>query len=186
VPRGREARQTTRGERAGLLGHVARPAPRSRLRVREPRRLPRGLEPSETAALLSSFVTVRDRAIAGLMLFCGLRSCEVLSLSVSDVDIALGWVRVLGKGDKERRVPVDREVAALIQSYVLTERPETDSRALFVVAKGPTRGRPPGCPRSFVITAHEPGCRLGTHMRCGIRLGPRSRRPALILRCCRR
>jgi len=142
VPRGREARQTTRGERAGLLGHVARPAPRSRLRVREPRRLPRGLEPSETAALLSSFVTVRDRAIAGLMLFCGLRSCEVLSLSVSDVDIALGWVRVLGKGDKERRVPVDREVAALIQSYVLTERPETDSRALFVVAKGPTRGRP--------------------------------------------
>jgi len=39
-------------------------------------------------------------------------------------------------------VPVDREVAALIQSYLLTERPQTDSRALFIAAKGPTRGRP--------------------------------------------
>jgi site-specific recombinase XerD len=142
VPRGREARQTARGERAGLLGHLAAPAPRSRLRVREPRRLPRGLDGAETAALLGSFRTVRDQAIAGLMLFSGLRSCEILSLHVQDVDIARGWVRVLGKGGKERRVPVDREVAALVQSYLLTERPDTDSPALFIVAKGPTRGQP--------------------------------------------
>jgi site-specific recombinase XerD len=46
------------------------------------------------------------------------------------------------KAKKKRRVPVDRDVAASIQTYLLTERPETDSRALFVVAKGPTRGRP--------------------------------------------
>jgi site-specific recombinase XerD len=142
VPRGREARQTARGERSGLLGHLARPAPRSGLRVREPRRLPRGLDRGEVAALLASFASVRDRAIAGLMLFSGLRSCEVLGLEVGDVDIARGWVRVLGKGEKERRVPVDRDVAASIQTYLLAERPETDSRALFVVAKGPTRGRP--------------------------------------------
>ena len=142
VPRGREARQTVRGERAGLLGHLATPAPRSRLRVREPRRLPRGLDGAETAALLGSFRTVRDRAIAGLMLFSGLRSCEILGLRVHDVDIARGWVRVLGKGRKERRVPVDREVAALVQSYLLSGRPETDSEMLFIVAKGPTRGQP--------------------------------------------
>jgi site-specific recombinase XerD len=142
VPRGREARSTARGERAGLLGHLARPSPRSRLRVREPRRLPRGLDPTETASLIASFGSVRDRAIAGLMLFSGLRSCEVLGLEVRDVDIARGWVRVLGKGNKERRVPVDREVASLIQTYLLTERPETDSQALFIVAKGPTRGQP--------------------------------------------
>jgi site-specific recombinase XerD len=142
VPTGREARQTSRGERAGLLSHLAIPARRSRLRVREPRRLPRGLDGAETAALLGSFHTVRDRAIAGLMLFSGLRSCEILALHVQDVDIARGWVHVLGKGAKERRVPVDREVAALIQSYLLTERPDTDSHALFIVAKGPTRGQP--------------------------------------------
>jgi site-specific recombinase XerC len=100
------------------------------------------LDRGEVAALLASFASVRDRAIAGLMLFSGLRSCEVLGLEVGDVDIARGWVRVLGKGEKERRVPVDRDVAASIQTYLLAERPETDSRALFVVAKGPTRGRP--------------------------------------------
>jgi site-specific recombinase XerC len=131
-----------RGERGGLLAHLARPARRSRLRLREPRRLPRGLGRAEVADLLSSFRSVCDRAIAGLMLFSGLRSAEVLGLAVGDVDVARGWVRVVGKGDKERRVPVDREVVALVQSYLLAERPETEETALFVVAKGPTRGRP--------------------------------------------
>jgi len=85
---------------------------------------------------------MRDRAIAGLMLFSGLRSAEVLGLGVRDVDIGRGWVRVVGKGDKERRVPLDRQVAGLIQAYLLGERPQTASTALFVVAKGPHRGRP--------------------------------------------
>jgi site-specific recombinase XerD len=142
VPTGLAARRAARGERAGLLGHLARPRPRSKLRVREPRRLPRGLDRGETAALLSSFRTGRDRAIAGLMLFSGLRSAEVLGLRVADVDIGRGWVRVTGKGDKERRVPLDPDVAGLIQSYLLAERPETACTALFIVAKGPHRGQP--------------------------------------------
>jgi site-specific recombinase XerD len=142
VPRGKEARRTARDERAGLLGHLARARPRSRLRLREPRRLPRGLDRAETQALLTSFRTWRDRAIAGLMLFSGLRSAEVLGLVVRDVDIARGWVKVVGKGDKERRVPVDAEVASIIQTYLLAERPETESLMLFVVAKGPNRGKP--------------------------------------------
>ena len=71
-----------RGERSGLLAHVAKPKPRSQLRVREPRRLPRGLSRQESAALLGSFRTWRDRAIAGLMLLSGLRSAEVLALRV--------------------------------------------------------------------------------------------------------
>lgn len=142
VPRGPAARRTTSGERAGLLGHLARPKARSKLRVREPRRLPRGLDRAETAKLLGSLRTDRDRAIAGLMLLSGLRSAEVLGLQVGDLDIARGWVRVIGKGDKERRVPVDPDVAGLVQAYLLAERPETGSRALFVVAKGPNRGQP--------------------------------------------
>ena len=72
VPRGPAARRTARGEQTGLLAHLAKPRPRSKLRVREPRRLPRGLDRAETAALLSSFRTDRDRAIAGLMLLSGL------------------------------------------------------------------------------------------------------------------
>jgi len=142
VPRGAAARAAATAGRGGRLGHLASPRARSRLRVRQPRRLPRGLDRAETAALLASFRTTRDRAIAGLMLFSGLRSAEVLGLKVRDVDIGRGWVRVVGKGDKERRVPVDRDVAGLIQAYLLGGRPATDARELFVVAKGPNRGRP--------------------------------------------
>lgn len=141
VPRGKEARRLVAGERSGLLGHLARPRSRSRLRLREPRRLPRGLDRDEIRALLTSLRSDRDRAIAGLMLFCGLRSAEVLGLQVRDVDIGRGWVRVNGKGNKERQVPLDPDVAGLIQAYLLAERPETTATALFVVAKGPNRGQ---------------------------------------------
>lgn len=51
-------------------------------------------------------------------------------------------MKVMGKGAKERRVPLDVEVAGLIQTYLLVERPESDSNRLFLVAKGPHRGQP--------------------------------------------
>ncbi len=147
VPKGAARRQAGRAERGGLLGHLAAPRPASKLRVRQPRRLPKGLDADQATALLDSFRSWRDKAIAGLMLLSGLRSAEVLTLKVTDVDIPRGWVLVTGKGDKERRVPVDADVAGLIQTYLLIERPDTDAGGtvtdrLFVVAKGPNRGRP--------------------------------------------
>ena len=86
--------------------------------------------------------TRRDLAMAGLMLYCGLRSCEVLALAVTDVDIGGRWVTVTGKGAKQRRVPLDPDVASVIDVYVLAERPESASDRLFLVAKGPNRGQP--------------------------------------------
>ena len=142
VPKGREARRPSAGERAGLLAHVARRQPRSALRLREPQRLPRSLGRDEVVALVSSLRSSRDRAIFGLMVFSGLRSGEVLSLEVRDVDIGGRWLRVSGKGAKERRVPLDVDVAGMVQNYLLAERPETASTRLFVVAKGPNRGQP--------------------------------------------
>jgi integrase/recombinase XerD len=143
VPKGREARRASAGERNGLLAHVARrPKTRSALRLREPRRLPRALDLREAAELLASFHTWRDRAIAGLMLYCGLRSAEVLGMNVTDADIGGRWVQVTGKGNRERRVPLDPDVASVIQTYLLAERPETASARLFIVAKGPHRGQP--------------------------------------------
>jgi integrase/recombinase XerD len=101
VPKGREARWRTVGERSGMLAHTARrPKNRSSLRLREPRRLPRALPQAEAAELLASFRTWRDRAIAGLMLYCGLRSAEVLGLDVADADIGGRWLRVTGKGSR--------------------------------------------------------------------------------------
>ena len=142
MPRGPAARRVSASQREGLLGHLARPQPRSALRVRQPRPLPRGLGGAEVTAFLASLRTWRDKAIAGLMLFSGLRSAEVLGLAIPDVDITRGWVRVAGKGGRERRTPIDGEVAGWVQTYLLAERPDTDVGALFVVAKGPHRGEP--------------------------------------------
>src|SRR6266508_105561 len=142
VPRGREARWTASGERSGMLAHTTRRRkPRSALRLREPKMLPAALSGSDAAKLVGSLRTWRDRAIAGLMLWCGLRSCEVLGLDVTDVDIGGRWVSVTGKGGKQRRVPLDADVASVIDVYLLAERPESDSDRLFLVAKGPHRGQ---------------------------------------------
>lgn len=143
VPKGREARWRVAGERTGMLAHTARrPKNRSSLRLREPRRLPKALSQPEAAELLGSFRTWRDRAIAGLMLYCGLRSAEVLAMDVTDADIGGRWLKVIGKGQRERRVPLDADVASVIQVYLLAERPESESSRLFLVAKGPNRGQP--------------------------------------------
>jgi len=143
VPKGAEARRLAPGERGGMLAHVSRaPKRRSALRVRDAQRLPKSLDRSEVVALLESLRSWRDRAIAGLMVFCGLRSAEVLALDVTDVDIGARWLKVTGKGNKERRVPLDVDVAGVIQTYLLAERPDTTSDRLFIVAKGPTRGQP--------------------------------------------
>lgn len=143
VPKRRDAGWRAAGERTGLLAHTRRRrGPRSALRLREPRRLPVALSANDAATLVGSLRTWRDRAIAGLMLWCGLRSMEVLGLDVTDVDIGGRWVTVTGKGDKQRRVPLDTDVASVIDVYLLAERPESDSDRLFLVAKGPHRGAP--------------------------------------------
>ena len=142
VPKGREARWAAAGERSGMLAHTTRRRkPRSALRLREPKRLPVALSASEAGELVGSLRTWRDRAIAGLMLWSGLRSCEVLGLDVKDVDIGGRWVTVTGKGNKQRRVPLDADVASVIDVYLLAERPASDCDRLFLVAKGPHRGQ---------------------------------------------
>ena len=141
VPRGREARWLVAGEKSGMLAHTRRRAQRrSALRLREPKTLPVALSATDAATLVESLRTWRDRAIAGLMWWCGLRSCEVLGLDVKDVDIGGRWITVTGKGAKQRRVPLDADVAAVIDVYLLAERPVSDSDRLFLVAKGPNRG----------------------------------------------
>ena len=104
--------------------------------------MPRALDAAEVARLLGGLRTSRDLAMAGLMLYCGLRSCEVLALAVADVDIGGRWLSVHGKGGKDRRVPLDADVAAVLNGYLLTERPDSDAGTLFLVGKGPTRGQP--------------------------------------------
>jgi len=128
--------------RRGLLGHLGPGRPRGGGRlVRAPRRLPESLEPAEVARFVADLDTARDRAIALVMLLGGLRAGEVRSLRLADVDLGLRRVRVIGKGGRERVVPVDRAFFTELSRYLREERPPVCATPeCFVVLRGPTAG----------------------------------------------
>jgi len=119
--------------------HPCRP-PQRHLRVQAPRRIVVPLTREEVATFLASLRSWRDLSMAALMLLCGLRSREVIQLALSDLLMAEGQLRVWGKGDKERIVPLSREVLSLLRQYLDVERPKTVSPRLFVCLKGRKRG----------------------------------------------
>jgi site-specific recombinase XerD len=77
------------------------------------------------------------------MVLGGLRSAEVRSLLLSDVDMGARMVRVVGKGNRERVVPIDRPFFTELAAYLRTERPPgCATPECFVVLRGPTQGGP--------------------------------------------
>ena len=74
----------------------------------------------------------RDRALFELLYGCGLRVSEAAGLNLDDLDRAQGWLRVRGKGRKERQTPLPRQAAEALDRY-LAERPAArDERAIFL------------------------------------------------------
>lgn len=65
------------------------------------------------------WITLRNRAMVALMLDCGIRQCELCRLRRSDIDLAGGCMKVYGKGDKERFVPVGSQALAMLAQYHL-------------------------------------------------------------------
>ena len=112
------------------------------LRLKQERRVMVPLSAQEVAKFWQSFRTFRDLALVGLMLLDGLRSCEVLALQLEDLQLAQGQMRVLGKGNKQRVVPLPPETLEVLANYLRLERPLTNSSALFVSLKGRQRGQP--------------------------------------------
>ncbi len=104
--------------------HPARPR-LPQLHVKEPQRVVLPLTAEEVRAFLENLRSWRDLSIVALMLFCGLRSQEVLNLTLTDIALFEGESRIHGKGGKERVVPLPAPVIAALQSYVNLERPPT-------------------------------------------------------------
>lgn len=112
------------------------------LRLKEPQRVILPLSSEEIATFWSSFTTFRDLALVALMLLDGLRSQETLDLQLADLQLAEAQIRVLGKGNKQRLLPLPPQCIQALQNYLWLERPLTNSPALFVCLKGPQRGCP--------------------------------------------
>lgn len=110
------------------------------------RRLPRTLSEKTVAALLDSITgnsarDVRDRCMLELFYACGLRVSELTGLRVEDVRLDEGLVRCVGKGDKQRLIPLGGRAAQWVRRYLACARPVfakggTGDDALFLTRLG--------------------------------------------------
>jgi integrase/recombinase XerD len=87
---------------------------------------------------------LRDRALLEVLYGCGLRASEAVGLNLADLDTAAGFVRVFGKGSKERLVPITGIAVTALDAYLRSGRPylrtrksvAVDGAAVFLNARG--------------------------------------------------
>ncbi|MFA5339599.1 MAG: site-specific tyrosine recombinase XerD [Candidatus Omnitrophota bacterium] len=112
--------------------------------------LPDVLDEKEVEAILDSPNTrlkqgLRDRAALELMYATGMRVSELVNLKLTDIHIDMGFVKCLGKGQKERIIPVGSKAKEAIQKYLEKARPKflkkDDSGAIFLTRLGKPMSR---------------------------------------------
>lgn len=109
------------------------------------RPLPKSLSEEQVERLLAAPVSttargLRDRAMLEVLYATGLRVSELVGLRVGQVGMNQGLIRVVGKGDKERLVPLGEEALAALTRYLIEARPQLltggASDVLFLTARG--------------------------------------------------
>jgi site-specific recombinase XerD len=118
--------------------------PEAALAPRRPRRLPDAPKTAEVDEILDALdgdgpLALRNRALLELVYSAGLRSAEAVGLDLADVDFDQEAVRVLGKGGKERMVPLGEEAAHRLAVYLRDARPQLARGAcdaVFLSARG--------------------------------------------------
>jgi len=94
----------------------------------------------EQPSKLPTLEAKRDRAMLELLYASGMRVSELVSLNLGDVDLENGYVRCLGKGSKERFIPIYQQSSLLVKEYVEENRPQLahnkDEKALFLNLRG--------------------------------------------------
>ncbi len=106
-----------------------------------PRHLPKNIEVDDVNRLLEIDINdplaVRDRAMLEVMYGAGLRLSELVNLNLKDLDLASGEVWVVGKGSKERRLPIGRSAVTWIEHWLdLRELFGPENDALFLARQG--------------------------------------------------
>ena len=92
------------------------------------KKLPDYLSVEEVSAFLGAFdedkpLNLRDKTVVELMYSCGLRISEVTTLKTSQINLREGYIAVMGKGSKERIVPIGSVALNLLKKYLLSARP---------------------------------------------------------------
>ena len=110
------------------------------------RPLPDSLSESDVEALLDapqadSYQGLRDRAMLEFLYACGLRVSELVSLKLNQINLHAGVLRVFGKGNKERMVPIGEHALDWLERYIQVARPKLlksrlSTSALFVTNRG--------------------------------------------------
>jgi integrase/recombinase XerD len=113
---------------------------------------------------LATSIGLRDRAMLEVLYSTGLRVSELLNLRISDIDMRIGCVRCIGKGDKERLVPIGRKAIAAVEQWLAQGRPKfarpasppPHNQVLFLTSIGRRLSRV-----GIWKILHEYGMRLG-------------------------
>ena len=141
-------------------GYLTRNPVRALTVPKRERHLPRVLEWQQAEAAVAAERHPRDRAILALLAFAGLRRGEVIAASIGDYSRESRSLRVQGKGNKDRVVPLHTVAKEAVDVYLAGRGPLTASDPLFVSSRGRIGKRP-------IINAVA---RAGRHL--GIRLHP--------------
>lgn len=114
-------------------------------------RLPKVLSLSEVEALLeapksNSPFDLRNRAMLELLYATGMRVSELIQMKLDDLHLAMGFVRCIGKGDKERIIPIGQTAIKVMEAYLVNGRPHLRSakhrsNALFLNHHGKAMSR---------------------------------------------
>jgi integrase/recombinase XerD len=108
-------------------------------------RIPRVLDKKRTAGLLEgvddkSPYCLRDRALLELLYATGMRATEIADIAVGDINFQIGYLRCIGKGRKERIIPVNKTARTKVMDYLEKLRPtllrKKNSTALFLSRTG--------------------------------------------------
>ncbi|HEU5400006.1 MAG TPA: tyrosine-type recombinase/integrase, partial [Terriglobales bacterium] len=78
----------------------------------------------------------RDVAFLELLYGCGIRVGELVGINLENVDLNEGWLKVRGKGNKERQVPIPERAAAAVERYLAVRKPKPGEHALFLNNRG--------------------------------------------------
>ena len=146
-------------------GDIDRDPTATVIRPKLPRALPRPLPLGDIEAILAeppedTAAGLRDRAVLETLYGAGLRVSELVGLDVDDVDLEEGSVRVLGKGGKERDVPLGRFARDAVGAYLSRARPSLvtarSRSAMFLNQRGGRLTRQ-GCGKILALHAQRAG-----------------------------